>query len=390
MSALRLIRPLGRSLRCQPSQQLLGRNPNVSRVLCAFITSKANMEGRTRPAPFPYKEKKYNDWYQTFDRTVDRFDENTKVLVVDGPIGAGKSTFAKQLADDLDMLYVPEADGDMIYVNKYGADLRSLNSKLPPNAQFVDVKEFYRNPKHPNAGAMQVQMQETRFEQYIDALAHLFNTGQGVVLDRSLYSDFVFAEAMFEAGYMSKQIKNYYEEQLTSIKIMLKRPHLVIYLDVPVNIVQKRIKERNRDWEVNSPVLTEKYLSTIDRCYKQKFLKEMSVHSEVLVYDWSNFGDVDVVVEDIERLDMSESPYDKRFEDWKVYKDRQFSYMRWEYTNNKDALLAQAEPIGLFPEMMLSSDEGELRVRLQKTLPGYQFDEGYDPSLGDSVLFKLK
>ena len=125
------------------------------------------------------------------------------------------------------------------------------------------------------------------------------------MLDRSLYSDFVFAEAMFEAGYMSKQskqlhvkiktlfnfslifslfstcfsftfaVKNYYEEQLTSIKIMLKRPHLVIYLDVPVNIVQKRIKERNRDWEVNSPVLTEKYLSTIDRCYKQKFLKEM-------------------------------------------------------------------------------------------------------------------
>ncbi|XP_034239266.1 NADH dehydrogenase [ubiquinone] 1 alpha subcomplex subunit 10, mitochondrial [Thrips palmi] len=390
MSALRLIRPLGRSLRCQPSEQLLGRNVNVSRVLCAFITSKANMGAYQRPAPFPYKEKKYNYWHQYFDRTVDRFDENTKVLVVDGPIGAGKTTFAKQLAADLDMLYVPEADFDMFYLNAYGADLRSLNSKLSPNAQFVDVKEFYRNPKHVNSGVMQVQMQEIRFDQYIDALAHLLNTGQGVVLDRSIYSDFVFMEAMYESGYMTKQIKAYYEEQYKSMKIMLKQPHLVIYLDVPVSIVQKRIKERNRDWEVNSSVLTEKYLGAIDRVYKEKFLKEMSLKSEVLVYDWSNFGDVEVVVEDIERLDMSESPYEKRFEDWKVQKDREFAYMRWEYTNNKEALKDQAEPGYLFPEMMFTSDEASQVLALMKGLPGGKYTEGYDPRAGDSVLFKLK
>lgn len=43
-----------------------------------------------------------------------------------------------------------------------------------------------------------------RFSQYIDALAHVFSTGQGVVLDRSPYSDFVFVEAMFKHGYLSK------------------------------------------------------------------------------------------------------------------------------------------------------------------------------------------
>lgn len=390
MSALRLIRPLGRSLRCQPSEQLLGRNANVSRVCCAFITSKANMEGRQRPAPFPYKEKKYNFWYQAFDRTVDRFDENTKVLVVDGPIAAGKSTFAKQLAADLDMLYVPEASFDKFCVNAYGGDLRTLNSKLPANAQYVDIKEFYRNPKHINSGVMQVQMQEIRFDQYIDALAHLLNTGQGVVLDRSIYSDFVFMEAMYESGYMSRNVKAYYDEQYKSMKVMLKQPHLVIYLDVPVSIVQKRIKERNLDWEVNTSVLTEKYLSTIDRVYKEKFLKEMSARSEVLVYDWSNFGDVEVVVEDIERLDMSESPYDKRFEDWKVQKDREFSYMRWEYTNNKLALKLQAEPDYLFPDMMLTSDEAEKVISHLRKLPGGEYTEGYNPKEGDSVLFKWK
>jgi NADH dehydrogenase (ubiquinone) 1 alpha subcomplex subunit 10 len=39
----------------------------------------------------------------------------------------------------------------------------------------------------------------------MDALAHLFNTGQGVVMDRSPYSDFVFIEAMTKCGYSDKK-----------------------------------------------------------------------------------------------------------------------------------------------------------------------------------------
>lgn len=44
-----------------------------------------------------------------------------------------------------------------------------------------------------------------RLSQYIDALAHVLSTGQGVVLDRCVYSDFVFAEAMFSQNYISKK-----------------------------------------------------------------------------------------------------------------------------------------------------------------------------------------
>ncbi|KAJ1528581.1 hypothetical protein ONE63_006984 [Megalurothrips usitatus] len=361
MSALRLVRPLCRNLRCQPSEQLLLRNFNHPRALCAFISSKANMAGYQRPAPFPYKEKKYNWWYQLFDRTIDRFDENSKVLVVDGPIAAGKSTFAKQLAEDLDMLYVPEADLAQAYINKSGYDLRQLNSTLPPNAQFL---------------------------QYIDALAHLLHTGQGVVLDRSVYSDFVFMEAMFEQGYLSKNIKAYYEESFSAIQLMLKRPHLIIYLDVPVNIVQQRIKERNRPWEVNSPVLTEKYLSAIEKHYKLRFLRDMSARSEILMYDWSNFGDVEVVVEDIERINLDIRQYDEKFEDWKTYHDREYGYWRADYSNNKDQLLTWAEPGYILPEMMLTNDEGEILFKALEQIPGGKYEHGYEPKLGDKVFWK--
>lgn len=49
-----------------------------------------------------------------------------------------------------------------------------------------------------------------RFNQYIDALAHVLSTGQGVVLDRCCYSDFVFLEAMFSQGYISKTGEIYF------------------------------------------------------------------------------------------------------------------------------------------------------------------------------------
>lgn len=35
-----------------------------------------------------------------------------------------------------------------------------------------------------------------------------FSTGQGVVLERSIYSDFVFVEAMYNQGYIRKQCES--------------------------------------------------------------------------------------------------------------------------------------------------------------------------------------
>lgn len=44
-----------------------------------------------------------------------------------------------------------------------------------------------------------------RYSLYIDAVAEVLNTGKGVVLDRSPFSDFVFVEAMYQQGYLSKE-----------------------------------------------------------------------------------------------------------------------------------------------------------------------------------------
>lgn len=109
-------------------------------------------------------------------------------------------------------------------------------------------------------------------------------------------------EAMFNSNFITKGMRSVYNDlKHNSISELLK-PQLVIYLDVPVETVKQRIKERNIDYEVNSKALTDKFLQDIDTVYKQKFLKEISIASELLVYDWSSGGETEVVVEDIERI----------------------------------------------------------------------------------------
>lgn len=54
--------------------------------------------------------------------------------------------------------------------------------------------------------------------------------------------------------------------------------------------------------EVDSKALSDEYLKNLDFFYKQQYLKEISVSSELLVYDWSNGGETEIVVEDIERI----------------------------------------------------------------------------------------
>lgn len=56
----------------------------------------------------------------------------------------------------------------------------------------------------------------------------------------------------------------------------LLRPHLIVYLDVPVPKVLENINKRNISYEKNSPVLTPQYLEVMEKHYKQHYLKEMA------------------------------------------------------------------------------------------------------------------
>lgn len=81
-----------------------------------------------------------------------------QIILVEGPIAAGKTEFAKKLANDLDMYYLPQANMDDVYINDYGYDLRDLDDKLPPGARSFDEKKFVTDPTNRLTSAFQLNM----------------------------------------------------------------------------------------------------------------------------------------------------------------------------------------------------------------------------------------
>lgn len=60
--------------------------------------------------------------------------------------------------------------------------------------------------------------------------------------------------------------------------------------------MEEAIKKRGLKHEVDSLALKNKqYLTEIERQYKNVYLRDVSTHAELLVYDWTGGGEVEVV-----------------------------------------------------------------------------------------------
>ena len=139
----------------------------------------------------------------------------------------------------------------------------------------------------------------------------------------------------------------------------LLMPHLVVYLDVPHDIVLKRIKQRNRPFEVKSQVFSEPFLQYFENSYKQ-LIKQMESKSEVLVYDWSENGDIDPLVENIEHLDFdTPAKIRNKFKDWYLYPEMEWRYFRKLYADERETMIANiTNTIHLdVPEVFMSTED---------------------------------
>lgn len=315
------------------------------------------------------------------------------MIVVEGPIASGKAAFAKDLAEDLEMLYVPAPTMDDIYINPYGYDMRQLDPQLPEAAKSFDNRNFCLTPNAKNTAQYQVRMMMLRYEKYVDALAHILSTGQGVVTNRCPFSDYVFLETMHKHGYISKLARwVYYEIRANTITEILK-PHLVIYLDVPVSKTKENIKKRAIDYEMNSKVFTDQYLGDMETIYKQRYLKEITQHAELLVYDWTNGGETEVVVEDIERIDFDRfDHYDPKMKDWRLHTEWEWCEMRMRFTIEKpDLLNFFSIPRFECPELTRSAEDSKIWKEVWFNAPGMKYVTGYNADMGDkNLLTKTK
>jgi len=159
------------------------------------------------------------------------------VIVVAGNIGAGKTSLTERIGARLGWLTGYESVTDNPYLADFYGDMRAWSFHL------------------------QIFFLGHRAEQYVEA-AH---DARSAILDRSIYEDFhIFARALHHMGDLSERdylaYRRLYELTVNSIP----RPHLLIYLKAPVNVLMDRIRRRARNMETG---ITPEYLTQLDSFY---------------------------------------------------------------------------------------------------------------------------
>jgi deoxyadenosine/deoxycytidine kinase len=155
------------------------------------------------------------------------------LLVLEGNIGAGKSTFLRILKEnlDLDIIFEPVAKWQNVGP---GGNLLNLF--------YADIKRW--------AYTFQSYAFITRVEAQLEALEKSEHDIQ--ILERSVYCDrYCFAQNCFESGNMSALEWQIYREWFSwLVEGHLQKPDGFIYLQASPEICKQRLEKRNRSEEI--------------------------------------------------------------------------------------------------------------------------------------------
>jgi deoxyadenosine/deoxycytidine kinase len=203
--------------------------------------------------------------------------KSPRFICISGLIGVGKSTFSKSLADELGY----EAFFEPVDDNPY-------------------LERFYRDPEKW-AYPMQEFLKHRRFAAYQYAVWGI-RTGKfkGVVMDRSIHEDTVFAEINAKIGTIDPLNWQTYLQGFQDFQIFMPEPDLYIYLDASPETCHERILQRARPAEQQTGFdgdpdeapagIPLDYLRTLHQGY-QDWLAEIAPRIPTVRLDWSHFKD---------------------------------------------------------------------------------------------------
>lgn len=174
-----------------------------------------------------------------------------------GIIGAGKTTLAESLGKTLGLPVYKEEVIENVYLNDF----------------YQDMAKY--------AFPLQIYLLNRRFRQQ----QQIVWQGHGGVQDRSIYEDSIFARMLKDSGHMSERDYKTYIELFGNMSNFMRKPNVIIYLEVTPEESLARIKERSRNMEVNIPL---SYLQELAKAY-DRFIKEISKVIPVIRVDWNKF-----------------------------------------------------------------------------------------------------
>ena len=170
------------------------------------------------------------------------------MVTIEGNIGSGKTTVARHITN-----YMPDT--------KF--------FPAPGRAKNPHWKSFHEDPAG-HALEMQSWFLRERLRVYTDALKHMEEARESVVLDFSIWSDEIFATAHHEHGYMTAaQFAQYKALSDEIFALNLPPPHLTIVLHADAGICLRRSAGLER------PVLDEPYLQRLDELHRERYLRDL-------------------------------------------------------------------------------------------------------------------
>jgi len=165
---------------------------------------------------------------------------NATYIAIEGVIGAGKTSLARLLAEELDAKLITEEPE----TNPY-------------------LEDFYRDPRRY---AFQVQLffLVNRYRQLLDL-------PQQDLFHPYMIADFVFAkDKIFAYLNLEKRDLILYEKISTLMEEELPRPDLVIYLQASSERLLENIRKRNRKFEKH---MSADYIKRLNDAYNDFFFK---------------------------------------------------------------------------------------------------------------------
>jgi deoxyadenosine/deoxycytidine kinase len=181
-------------------------------------------------------------------------------IVVEGPIGAGKTSLAHKLAASLDADTLLESAGDNPFLPRFYQEPRRY--ALPTQLHFL----FERSQ----------QLREL-------AQASLFNNG--TVSDFLLDKDMLFARLNLDDDEFAL-----YQKVYADLAPQAPTPDLVIYLQAPIEALQARVKKRGVEFERG---MSADYLRGLATSYSEFFHRYDAAPLLIVNSEHLNFADSD-------------------------------------------------------------------------------------------------
>ncbi len=144
--------------------------------------------------------------------------EESKYIVVEGPIGVGKTTLASRLAEDLKANLVLERADDNPFLEKFYVN---------PRQMALHTQLFFLLQRKQQVEGIDRDRQDER-----------------IVSDFLLEKDRLFAEAT-----LSDTEFRLYDQIYQSLIDRSPKPDLVVYLQAPTEVLLQRIRKRGRRFE---------------------------------------------------------------------------------------------------------------------------------------------